>query len=124
VAADQYLAIVLTGNVYKREFEHRGIGPYTLTRQIEDTATVTIPLIPWSSCGAYAAGVLGESTVAFAPFAFFNIVNPILSFTYAALGVAIHRTEPDAHFPDAPHETAFYNVAGQHGDEQPSIGVD
>jgi NhaC family Na+:H+ antiporter len=124
VAADQYLALVLTGNVYKHEFEERGIAPQTLSRQIEDTATVTSPLIPWNSCGAYASGVLGVSTIAYAPFAFFNLINPVISFLYAALGLQIKRVEPHAHFPAAPHDAQFYGVDGGHADEVPRDGMD
>jgi NhaC family Na+:H+ antiporter len=123
VAADQYLAIVLTGNVYKVEYAQRGIAPQTLSRQIEDTATVTSPLIPWNSCGAYASGVLGVATVAYFPFAFFNLVNPILSFTFAALGIGIGRTDVSGPT-DGPHDAAFYGVAGQPADEGPARGLD
>lgn len=119
LAADQYLAIVLTGNVYKHDFEERGIAPESLSRQIEDTATITSVLIPWNSCGAYAAGVLNVTTIAYLPFAFFNWINPIISFVYAALGIQIRKVEPKSHFPEAPHETEFYGVGGQHGDELP-----
>ncbi len=122
VAADQYLAIVLTGNVYKQEFADRGIAPQTLSRQIEDTATVTSPLIPWNSCGAYAAGVLGVATFAYAPFAFFNLINPVLSFVYAALGRQIKRVPPHSTAAQSPHDAQFYGVSGQHADEPPEDG--
>ncbi len=122
LAADQYLAIVLTGNVYKHDFERRGIAPQSLSRQIEDTATVTSPLIPWNSCGAYAAGVLGVETIAYFPFAFFNLINPVISFTYAILGIQIKRVPQESHFPEAPHEAEFYGVSGQHADEVPVEG--
>ena len=124
VAADQYLAIVLTGNVYKGEYEQRGIAPRTLSRQVEDTATVTSPLIPWNSCGAYAAGVLGVATLAYLPFAFFNLINPVISFIYAALGWQIHRVEPTEEFAPSPHDAQFYGVDGGHADEVPSDGRD
>jgi NhaC family Na+:H+ antiporter len=105
VAADQYLALVLTGNVFKEEFRRRGIAPQALSRQIEDTATVTSPLVPWNSCGAYAAGVLGIATLAYLPFAFFNWINPLISFGYAALGIAIPRSGTgDAPAPDTAAE--------------------
>lgn len=123
VAADQYLAIVLTGNVYKTEFEQRGIAPRSLSRQIEDTATVTSPLIPWNSCGAYAAGVLGVTTYAYAPFAFFNWVNPVISFIYAGLGKQIKYVDPEEQFTPSPQNAEFYGVAGQHGDELPEPGI-
>jgi NhaC family Na+:H+ antiporter len=123
VAADQYLAIVLTGNVYKLEYAQRRIAPQTLSRQIEDTATVTSPLIPWNSCGAYASGVLGVATIAYFPFAFFNLVNPVLSFTFAALGIGIGRTD-ESHPSDGPSSAAFYGVGGQPADGAPARGLD
>ena len=123
LAADQYLAIVLTGNVYKSEFEQRGIAPRSLSRQIEDTATVTSPLIPWNSCGAYASGVLGVTTFAYLPFAFFNWINPVVSFIYAFLGLHIKHVDPAEEFTPSPHEAEFYGVGGQHGDEFPDSGV-
>ncbi len=125
LAADQYLAIVLTGNVYKYDFRRRGIAPQSLSRQIEDTATVTSPLIPWNSCGAYAAGVLGVETIAYFPWCFFNLINPVLSFIYAALGFQIKKIPPEAASEDskedatAPKETDFYGVSGQNADELP-----
>lgn len=123
LAADQYLAIVLTGNVYKTEFESRNIAPRSLSRQIEDTATVTSPLIPWNSCGAYAAGVLGVTTFAYLPFAFFNWINPLLSFVYAALGLQIKYREPEEIFTPSPHKAEFYGVGGMKGDELPDPGL-
>lgn len=122
IAADQYLAIVLTGNVYKTEYEERGIAPQTLSREIEDTATVTSPLIPWNSCGAYVAGTLGIETVAYFPFAFFNWINPLISFLYALLGIQIKHVKPKTGFKEAPEEAQFYGVGGQDAADVPSEG--
>ena len=122
IAADQYLAIVLTGNVYKTEYEERGIAPQTLSREIEDTATVTSPLIPWNSCGAYVAGTLGIETVAYFPFAFFNWINPLLSFAYAFFGFQIKHVEPGAELGKPPEEAKFYGIGGQSTDEVPLKG--
>lgn len=119
VAADQYLAIVLTGNVYKEDFEKRGIAPQSLSRQVEDTATVTSVLIPWNSCGAYAAGVLGVATFAYLPFAFFNWINPIISFVYDALGWQIHKVKPGQGYAAAPEEVEFYGVEEPYGHKKP-----
>jgi Na+:H+ antiporter, NhaC family len=122
VAAEQYLAIVLTGNIYKEDFEKRGIAPQTLSRQVEDTATVTSVLVPWNSCGAYASGVLGVSTLAYLPFAFFNLINPLVSFFYDAMGWQIHRVEPNTEFAAAPTSVEFYGMGDNPGDEKPSKG--
>jgi NhaC family Na+:H+ antiporter len=122
IAADQYLAIVLTGNVYKTEYEERGIAPQTLSREIEDTATVTSPLIPWNSCGAYVSGTLGIETIAYFPFAFFNLINPLLSFVYAFFGFQIKHVEPGTDFKKPPGEAEFYGIGGQNVDEVPLKG--
>ncbi len=123
IAADQYLAIVLTGNVFKEEYRERGIAPQTLSRQIEDTATVTSPLIPWNSCGAYVAGTLGIETIAYFPFAFFNLINPLLSFVYAFLGFQIQHIEPDSSLEEPPETVHFYGIGGQDAAELPKSGV-
>jgi NhaC family Na+:H+ antiporter len=102
VAADQYMAIVLTGRMYRPSYEREGIAPQTLSRQVEDTATVTSPLIPWNSCGAYVSAALGVATFAYLPYCFFNLVNPAISFAFALLGRHIARVErpPDAPAPE------------------------
>jgi NhaC family Na+:H+ antiporter len=76
-------------------------------------------LIPWNSCGAYAAGVLGVETVAYFPFAFFNLINPVLSFIYALLGMQIKHVQPESEVSPSPHEADFYGVSGRRADEVP-----
>ena len=53
---------------------------------------MTSPLIPWNSCGAYMAATLGVATTAFAPYCFFNIVNPLLTIAFAFFGFRMLRT--------------------------------
>lgn len=124
VAAEQYMAIVLTGNVYKEDFEERGIAPQSLSRQIEDTATVTSVLVPWNSCGAYASGVLGVSTLIYFPFAFFNWINPLISFGYAALGKQIIKVPPGTEFAPVPAVVEMYGVEEVDvADQLPAEGI-
>ena len=82
------------------EFARRGIAPRMLSRAVEDSGTVTSPLVPWNSCGAYMAGVLGVATVAYLPFAFFNLLSPLISLIYGFTGFRIehvrHRRARDA----------------------------
>jgi NhaC family Na+:H+ antiporter len=86
VTADQYIAIVLPGRMFKAEFEKRGLAPVVLSRSLGDSATVTSALIPWNSCGAFMAATLGVATVAYAPFAFFCVLSPLVSILYGFLG--------------------------------------
>ena len=85
LAADQYIAIVLPGRMFRSAFEARNLPPTALSRAVGDSATVTSPLIPWNSCGAYMAAALAVPTVAFAPYCFFNILNPMVTVLFAFL---------------------------------------
>lgn len=92
VAADQYIAIVLPGKMYRVEFEKRGLDPRNLSRVIEDSGTLTSPLVPWNTCGAYMAATLGVGTLAYLPFAFFNLINPLVSIIYGFTGFTMVKT--------------------------------
>jgi len=102
LAGDQYVAIVMPSRVYRLEFARRGIAPRMLSRAVEDAGTVTSPLIPWNTCGAYMAGVLGIATAAYLPYCFFNLLSPVVSLLYGFTGFHIERVPPtDAAGPTA-----------------------
>ena len=78
-ASDQYLAIVVPGRMYKSIYKKRKLAPENLSRTLEDTGTVTSVLIPWNTCGAYQASILGVATIAYLPFCFFNVCIHLLN---------------------------------------------
>ncbi|MCB1561605.1 MAG: Na+/H+ antiporter NhaC [Xanthomonadales bacterium] len=96
VAADQYMAIVLPGRLYRAEFRKRGLAPVNLSRALEDAGTLTSPLVPWNTCGAYMAATLGIATSAYLPYAFFNLLNPLIAAAMAYAGFRIIRQQPAA----------------------------
>ncbi len=114
-AGDQYMALVLPGTIFRDEFKKRNIAPQMLSRQLEDTATITSPLVPWNTCGAYMAATLGVATIAYLPFCFFNLINPILSFIFDLAGFQIQKvseaTATEAYAPE-PEVVAHYGVSG------------
>jgi NhaC family Na+:H+ antiporter len=93
VAGDQYVADVMPSRMYRAAFARQGLAPRMLSRTVEDTGTVTSPLVPWNSCGAYMAGVLGVPTMEYLPYAFFNILNPIVALVYAFTGFRVEHVE-------------------------------
>lgn len=93
VAADQYIAIVLPGKMYKAEFKKRNLHPKNLSRVIEDSGTLTSPLVPWNTCGAYMAATLGVATLAYLPFVFFNLINPLVSIIYGYTGFTMVKMD-------------------------------
>lgn len=91
VCADQYLGIILTGNMFRDIYKQRGYESRLLSRTIEDSVTVTSALIPWSTCGMTQSMVLGVSTFVYFPFCFFNYLSPLMTLLLAALGYKIKR---------------------------------
>ena len=95
LASDQYLAIIVPGRMYRGAFLKRGLHPKNLSRALEDSATLTSPLIPWNTCGAYMSSVLGVSSFVYLPFAFLNLSSPLISMFYGFTGITIQKIEDD-----------------------------
>jgi NhaC family Na+:H+ antiporter len=96
LAADQYMSIVITGRMFRDEYKRQGLHPKNLARVLEDSGTITSPLVPWNTCGAYMAAALGVPTLAYLPFCFFNLVNPFVSIAYGYAGFKIEPAEDTA----------------------------
>ena len=89
IAADQYIAIVLPGRMYRLEFARRGLAPQNLSRTLEDAGTMTSALVPWNTCGAFMAATLGVPTLAYLPYAFLNLLNPVIAIIYGITNFSI-----------------------------------
>ena len=94
-ASDQYMAIAVPGRMFANTYRERGYKPELLSRTLEDSGTVTSVLVPWNTCGATQAGVLGVATMVYAPFAFFCIISPFMTVLHAYLNFKIQK-DPDA----------------------------
>ncbi|KUO71991.1 MAG: sodium:proton antiporter [Clostridia bacterium BRH_c25] len=100
MAGDQYLSIVLPGKMYKDEFRKRGLAPRNLSRCLEDAGTLTSPLVPWNTCGATMSTYLGVPTIEYLPYAFLNLVNPIVSIVFGFTGITMMKLEDDPSAPE------------------------
>lgn len=95
VAGEQYLSIVIPGRMYKDEYLKRGLHPKMLSRALEDSGTMSSALVPWNTCGAYIYGTLGVSTFAYFPYAFLNLINPLVSLFLIAIKFKIETISED-----------------------------
>ena len=89
VTGDQYIAIVLPGRMFRDAYREFRLAPVNLSRALEDSATVTSPLVPWNTCGAFMAASLGVATLDYLPYAFFNLAMPLISILYGYLNFRI-----------------------------------
>ena len=91
IGSDQYMAIVIPGRMYKNAFDAQGLHPKNLSRCLEDSATLSSPLIPWNSCGAFMHATLGVNPLIYLPYAFLNYINPMVSIFYGYTGITMEK---------------------------------
>ena len=89
--ADQYISIILTGNMFSNIYEKKRYESRLLSRTTEDAVTVTSALIPWNTCGMTQATILSVPTLTYLPYCFFNLISPLMSILVAAIGYKIVR---------------------------------
>jgi len=91
--SDQYLAIVVPGKMYKNAFDDKGLAPENLSRTLEDSGTVTSVLFPWNTGGAYNSRVLTVDTFSYLPYAFFNLLSPLMTLIFAYFKIKIRKVK-------------------------------
>jgi NhaC family Na+:H+ antiporter len=95
LAADQYLSVVLPGQMFVEPYKEHKLKSVNLSRTLEDSGTLTSALVPWNTCGAYMSATLGVSTFAYAPFVFFNILCPIIAIIYGFSLIAVPSVDEE-----------------------------
>ena len=83
---DQYLSIIVPGRMYRDAYRQAGLHPKNLSRTLEDSGTLSSPLIPWNTCGAYMWTTLGVFPLSYAPYAFLNLLTPLIAVVIAFAG--------------------------------------
>ena len=93
ITGDQYLSIVLPGQMWKDEFEKRKLSSLNLSRALEDAGTVTSPLILWNACGVFMAASLGVPTLSYLPFCLFNLISPVMALVFVLNNIKVLKVE-------------------------------
>ena len=83
----------MPGRMFREAYEKEGLAPVNLSRALEDGGTITSPLIPWNTCGAYMQSVLLVPVTDYLFFAFFNLINPLVSIVYGFTGFTMVRID-------------------------------
>lgn len=90
-SGDQYMSLVVPGRMFKNAYAERGLHPKNLSRVLEDAGTLSSPLIPWNTCGAFMLSTLAVHPFAYLPYAFLNLLNPIVSVFYGYTGLTMEK---------------------------------
>jgi NhaC family Na+:H+ antiporter len=81
--------------MYKNAFAALKLHPKNLSRCLEDSGTLSSPLIPWNSCGAFMGATLGINPLLYLPYAFLNLTNPLVSIFYGYTGITMEKIGDD-----------------------------
>lgn len=89
--SDQFMAILLPGNMFRDAYKRFGLAPEVLSRTLEDSGTVSSVLVPWNTCAVVQSSVLGVATLVYFPYAIFCFITPLIAIFYAAFNIKIHK---------------------------------
>ena len=92
---EQYLSILIPGRMFKDRYRKKGLDPRVLSRILEDSGTMSSALIPWNTCGAFMYATLGVYPFAYLPFAFFNVLSPLIAVISGFLGIGMITLEEE-----------------------------
>ncbi|MBQ4649462.1 MAG: Na+/H+ antiporter NhaC [Firmicutes bacterium] len=91
--SDQYLAILVPGTMYKEKCDELGLDRSFLSRSLEDLGTLWSPLCPWNACGVYCSSTLGMGVLAYGPYCFMALINPIVALVLTKLGIGVRYAD-------------------------------
>jgi NhaC family Na+:H+ antiporter len=89
VTGSSYLSIIVPGDLFQDAFRKADLAAKNLSRTLEDSGTVVVPLVPWSAAGSFMAGTVGVATVSYLPWAIMNYTGFLFALLLAATGVGI-----------------------------------
>ncbi|KEI70032.1 Na+/H+ antiporter NhaC [Endozoicomonas elysicola] len=90
---EAYMSIILGGQLFGDSYDARQIDRSVMSRSLEEGATLTTALIPWTTGGAFFAATLGVPVLDYAPWALLNWINPLVSIVFAYMGIALFRSK-------------------------------
>ena len=91
VTGSSYLSILIPGEMFKDFYKEKNLAAKNLSRTLEDSGTVIVPLIPWSAAGAYMTATLGVATVEYLPWAILNYMGVVFAIILALTGIGIAK---------------------------------
>jgi NhaC family Na+:H+ antiporter len=75
--------------MYKDLADEMDISRRVLSRTLEDSGTVVVPLVPWSAAAVYMSAVLGVSAWEYLPWAVICYSGVPTAWLFAFFGIAI-----------------------------------
>lgn len=92
VAANQYLAVILPGQMFEESYRNHELKLKNLTRTLEAGGTLTAPLVPWNSSGIFVYLTLGVPVLQYVPYAVFCWITPLVVVAFGYFNITMSKT--------------------------------
>ena len=102
--ANQYLAVILPGQMFEECYRDKRLKLKNLTRTLEAGGTLTAPLIPWNSSGVFVYAAIGVSVTAYAPYAVLCWITAIITLAFGYLKISMHKSKASEEDGDEDHQ--------------------
>lgn len=89
ITGSSYLTILMPGELFAPAYRRMELAAKNLSRTLEDSGTVVVPLIPWSAAGVFMAATLDVATVRYVPWAILNYTGFVFAMIYGFTGLGI-----------------------------------
>lgn len=92
---EAYLSIILTSRIFKKAYHHQGLDSCVLSKAVEEGGTLSTPLIPWTTSGAFIIATLGISPFDYLLWSFFNMLAPLCFLIFVKInfaGIKMYRS--------------------------------
>ena len=86
ITGSSYLSMIIPADLLGPIYKAKNLAAKNLSRLIEESGGIMVPLIPWSMAGVYITGTIGVSTFAYLPFAFMNYLSVVVLAIYGFTG--------------------------------------
>ncbi len=100
ISANQYLAVILPGQMFEESYRKHKLKLKNLTRTLEAGGTLTAPLIPWNSSGVFVFATIGVPVLQYAPYALLCWLTAIIAIVFGYLKISMPSVEPAAEEPE------------------------
>ena len=95
VTGSSYLSMIVPGELFSKAYEKKNLAAKNLSRIIEESGAIIVPLIPWSMAGVYVTGTIGVSPYQYLPWAIMNYLSVIILIIFGFTGLTMSAKEKD-----------------------------
>lgn len=93
IGANQYLAVILPGQMYERSYRKLNLKLKNLTRSLETGGTLTAPLIPWNSSAVFIYASIGVATKDYFIFAILCWITLFIEIFFAFANITMAKCD-------------------------------